>query len=221
MFAPAWQDIAYLQQGSPIQRLAHKCLIDLGVLETLRGYDAVLAGTIPLDLATAGSDLDILCETGNQLEFRSQLEREYGALRRFAVRQLDLPSGTSTLASFLFGGFPIEIFGQPVPVRRQDAYRHMEVEHRLLLLGGEQMKSQIARLRHQGAKTEPAFAAWLGLQGDPYAAMLQLSGLSDAALTSWYNSVSVQKDRTLVPAKRYLMNCLGTGKKAVVLIGLK
>jgi hypothetical protein len=191
--ARVWHDIAYLQHGSRIQRLAHSCLIDLGVLETLQAYDAVLAGTIPLDIATDDSDLDILCNVREPLPFRSRLEREYGALPSFAVQQLHLPSGPSIVASFFFAGFPIEIFGQPMPVRRQHAFRHMEVEHKLMLLGGEPMKTRIAQLRHQGLKTEPAFAAWLGLPGDPYAALLKLSELNYAELSAWYQAASAQR----------------------------
>ncbi|HEY6305137.1 MAG TPA: DUF4269 domain-containing protein [Candidatus Angelobacter sp.] len=183
---PAWRDIAYLQQGSLIQRQAYASLTDLGILETLRDYDALLAGTVPLDLAIADSDLDILCEVHDHLGLRRRLEREYGASPTFSVGQLDLASGTATVANFAFGGFAIEVFGQPVPVSRQHAYRHMDVEYRLMLLGGEQMKAQITRLKQQGAKTEPAFATWLGLQGDPYAALLKLSELNGSELSSWY-----------------------------------
>jgi hypothetical protein len=188
--SPAWRDIAYLQQGSPMQKQAYACLTDLGILETLRDYDALLAGTVPLDLANADSDLDILCEVHDQPRFRSTLEREYGAWPTFSVGQLDVASGTATVAKFAFGGFAIEVFGQPVPVSRQHAYRHLEVEYRLMLLGGEQMKTQITRLRHEGAKTEPAFAAWLGLQGDPYAALLKLSELNGSELASWYHAAA-------------------------------
>ena len=46
------------------------------------------------------------------------------------------------------------------------------------------LKSKVIELKQSGQKTEPAFAALLQLQGDPYAAMLKLEKLSDDELVS-------------------------------------
>jgi len=58
------------------------------------------------------------------------------------------------------------------------------VERRLLAMGGERFRAAVMRQRHQGAKTEPAFAAVLALPGDPYQAMLDLEAQPDAVLAA-------------------------------------
>jgi len=75
--------------------------------------------------------------------------------------------------NFEFGGFEFECFGQPVPVERQYAYRHMLAEHDLLVRYPK-MRNEVIRLKEQGIKTEPAFARLLQLDGDPYEALLGL-----------------------------------------------
>jgi hypothetical protein len=83
-----------------------------------------------------------------------------------------------------FGEFPIQVFGQPRPVIEQNAYRHMVVEGRLLAIGGEKARQEIQRLKRNGLKTEPAFARYFNLQGDPYEVLLQLSRLNESELKS-------------------------------------
>ena len=50
----------------------------------------------------------------------------------------------------------------------------MLVEDKLLAQHGEAFRQQIVSLKRQGYKTEPAFALALGLEGDPYLALLTL-----------------------------------------------
>lgn len=88
----------------------------------------------------------------------------------------------TTFVSFVSDGFCVEIFGQPQPVLQQNGYCHMLIEQRLLALGGEALRAEIRRLKTLGMKTEPAFAHYLALAGDPFAAMLELSSFSDAEL---------------------------------------
>lgn len=45
-------------------------------------------------------------------------------------------------------------------------------EYTILLEKGEEFRKQIIALKLRGIKTEPAFADLLGLEGDPYKAIL-------------------------------------------------
>ena len=54
-------------------------------------------------------------------------------------------------------------------------------EQRLLALDSR-LGSAVVRLKEEGLKTEPAFASVLGLNGDPYEAMLMLEEKSDEEL---------------------------------------
>jgi Domain of unknown function (DUF4269) len=87
----------------------------------------------------------------------------------------------AVIARFRAFGWRFEIFGDRRPVRQQEAWRHFDIEKRLLRLGGPRLRSTVMSKRRQGLKTEPAFAAALGLTGDPYQAMLILQQLDDLA----------------------------------------
>ena len=50
----------------------------------------------------------------------------------------------------------------------------MLVEARLLELGGERLRREVLRFKLAGAKTEPAFAQILGLEGDAFQALLEM-----------------------------------------------
>ena len=78
------------------------------------------------------------------------------------------------MGRFRFEGMVFEVFGQPVPVRRQNGYRHMVVEEMLLRRKGEEFRHRIVARKRAGEKTELAFAAELSLEGDPYEALLEL-----------------------------------------------
>ncbi len=86
------------------------------------------------------------------------------------------------IAGFRHAGWPFEIFGEPCRLNEQAGWRHFEVERRLLRLGGEQFRARVMAARERGLKTEPAFAAVLGLEGDAYRAMLDIADLDDAGL---------------------------------------
>ncbi len=179
---PNWHDASYLQTGSPRQRSAFRALTRLRALAALRAHDAVLAGTIPLNIDIENSDLDIICEAHDLTAFTQLVTEQFERHAGFAVEQKIREGIPRVVARFRFADFPVEIFAQPVPVRRQRAFRHMVVEARLLALGGEAARQSIRAFKQSGLKTEPAFARYFGISGDPYLELLRLGDLDDEGL---------------------------------------
>jgi Domain of unknown function (DUF4269) len=175
---PSGQDIACLAEGSERQRRAHRAIEELGILRDLAGFDATLVGTIPIGIDEPDSDLDVICHATDAAAFAAELRRLYGRAPDF---QLGADSAV-IVAGFSSLGQRFEVFGQDRPVREQAGFRHMVVEWRLLELGGDRLRGEVRRLRRAGAKTEPAFAAALGLAGDPYLRLLELFEASDRDL---------------------------------------
>ncbi len=80
-----------------------------------------------------------------------------------------------TVAQFEAEHFRIEIFGKHIPTKDQEAYRHMIAEYKILNINPPDFRLQIKKLKSQGFKTEPAFAKLLGLEGNPYEALLKIN----------------------------------------------
>jgi hypothetical protein len=167
-------DIAYLETGTPRQQEAWQQLTGNGILKLLQGFSPVLTGTIPINIDIESSDLDIICCYENAGLFMDVLIRHFSNYEGFALRETTINYTDSVIANFYLPGFEVEIFGQPTPVQQQNAYRHMLVEYALLQQHGEGFRRAVIDLKHQGMKTEPAFAWLLDLPGDPYQAMLDL-----------------------------------------------
>jgi hypothetical protein len=131
-----------------------------------------VAGTAPLGLNVAASDLDVLCHATDPSAYAATLggafSNEADSIHQWIIG--DQP----VIASFYAHGWRYQIFGQGQPVREQTAWRHFVVERRLLELGGPMFRAPVMRERTKRMKTEPAFAAVLRLDGDPYAALLDL-----------------------------------------------
>ncbi|NML67543.1 DUF4269 domain-containing protein [Hymenobacter sp. RP-2-7] len=183
---PNWHDPAYLLAGTARQRQALATLRALGVWQVLRGFDPVLAGTVPLGIDLPESDLDIICEVAPaaQPAFAQRLRAHYSQLPGFWLGPGRVRGPAATVARFWHAGTPIEVFGQALPTRQQHAYRHLVVEHAVLAAGGEPWRAAVRALKQRGLKTEPAFAQLLHLPGDPYAALLALGEQPPAALAA-------------------------------------
>jgi hypothetical protein len=152
-----------------------------GVLAVLALFDPRIAGTFPLGLDLPGSDIDVLCHAPDGAAFADAV---WDALRDqpgFTLRQWSIRD-RPVIASFVADGFPVEVFGQALPVVEQMGWRHFEAERRLLDLGGEPLRVAVMAERSAGRKTEPAFARVFGLAGEPYGAMLDMAARSDAEL---------------------------------------
>lgn len=158
-----------------------EALARVGLLDLLAAFDPHVAGTPPLGIDVAGSDIDVLCHAPDPAAFAAHLWEFLRHEHDFTLWQWS-GEARPVLAGFTAHGWDFEIFGHVLPVSEQAGYRHFRIEERLLALGGEPFRAAIMALRLAGAKTEPAFATLLGLPGNPYAALLDLEAEDDARL---------------------------------------
>ena len=163
----------YLKSGNEIQKRVYEILTRYRIFEKLEEYSPLLAGTIPIEIDTERSDLDIICQFENQNDFTAILYRYFRDNDHFTLEEITVTGEKSVVSNFMLEGFPIEIFGQNKPVTEQNAYRHMVAEYKLLQEKGEDFKQKIIELKKKGIKTEPAFGILLGLE-NPYEDLLKL-----------------------------------------------
>jgi hypothetical protein len=169
-----FNDIEYLKHGNEKQIRVYDVLKRYSVLNTLFAYDPIVVGTIPIGIDIDNSDIDISCYCTDMTQFSDILISSFQDKENFQIRQHRGPDTNAIVANFQMEEFEIEVFGQNLPTRRQLSYRHMIIEYKLLKQRGEGFRKQIIELKRQGLKTEPAFALLLGLEGDPYTALLNM-----------------------------------------------
>jgi hypothetical protein len=141
--------------------------------EVLKHFNPTVVGTLPLDLAVATSDVDIVCEARDPNAFADVVWDAYRPCEGFQLYRWR-EEGRPVVARFVLGDWPFELFADARPIDQQRAWRHFDVERRLLELDDGRLHAAVRRLRADGCKTEPAFAVALNLVGDPYLAMLEL-----------------------------------------------
>lgn len=185
MLGDKFENIEYLKLGNKKQKLAYEVLSKLQIFNILKNYKPILVGTIPLDIDTPASDLDIICEVYNYETFEKTVKQKYGNCGSFHIDRQIVRGLETSFSSFIYNEFTIEIFGQPKPVFEQNGYRHMIVEKKLIELSGTEAKKEIKKLKKSGMKTEPAFAKYFGLKGDSYDEVLKLSFLSEEELIKY------------------------------------
>ncbi len=167
-------NIAYLQKGNIKQQKAYGTLIDLDIFEKLKEFSPVLTGTIPIDIDIDGSDLDIVCFCKDLKLFQEKVTKYYQNFNGFVLQQKLIRNHNTIVVRFYHNDFLIELFGQNRPIEEQEAYRHMLIEHKVLIEKGECFRQQVIELKKLGYKTEPAFAKLLGLKGNPYDELLKI-----------------------------------------------
>ncbi len=163
-----WQDIDFLQNGSVTQKRAWNSLHNTMALDLLAHYNPVLTGSVPIDIDVEGSDLDIICTALDLKKFKDFITAEFSHRKNFCIQQINVNGQPTIIATFKDEYFPYEIFGQAVPVNQQNAYLHMLIESFLLGVGGDRARRTIRGMKANGIKTEPAFASYFGISGDPY-----------------------------------------------------
>ena len=169
-----FRNIEYLKHGNKRQKLAFDEIKEHKIFEILEKYNPILTGTIPIGIDLPESDLDIICECENHSEFKTYLSREFSEKKDFKIYSKKQNGIKSTIAEFKTDYFLFEIFGQNIPTEKQNAYRHMIIENRILSEKGFDFRQKIKKLKSDGLKTEPAFAELLELKGNPYIELLKL-----------------------------------------------
>lgn len=168
-----FSNIEYLKTGNPKQIRAYKTLKQNKVMEALFEFDPILAGTIPINIDIENSDLDIICYWKNKTEFITAISSSFENKTDFKIRETIIDQHESIIANFKIEDFEIEIFGQNIPTKNQNAHKHMIIEHEILESKGENFRLEIIKLKQNGYKTEPAFGELLGLKINPYLELLE------------------------------------------------
>lgn len=166
-------NIEYLKTGNPKQIRVYETLKQNKVMKVLSEFDPILAGTIPINIDIENSDLDIICYWRNKAEFAFKISSSFENKTEFKIRETIIDQRESVIANFKIDDFEIEIFGQNIPSKNQNAYKHMIVEHEILESKGEKFRLEIIKLKQNGYKTEPAFGELLGLKTNPYLELLE------------------------------------------------
>jgi hypothetical protein len=149
------------------------------IADRLAPFDPVVVSSLAAGLGTDSSDLDVVCDL-RAPGFLDAVREAYEDRPGFAVRT----DGPLTLVAFAGERLTVELIGEPRPVEEQTAYRHAVAHRRLAAAGGPAFACAVREQRRlDGLKTEPALAAVLGLDGEPYAAIERLATVGDAELT--------------------------------------
>ncbi|WP_306354273.1 DUF4269 domain-containing protein [Flavobacterium sp. '19STA2R22 D10 B1'] len=164
--------IGYLNTGNEKQKKAYRLLQKNQILSKLSSFDPVLVGTIPINIDIDSSDLDIICYYKNKADFIQTIFESFGQENQFQYSEITIANKEVVVANFFMDGFEMELFGQDIPTLEQNGYKHMVIEHQILMEKGETFRQQIVDLKEKGYKTEPAFGLLLGLHTDPYTQLL-------------------------------------------------
>ncbi|MBF4518743.1 DUF4269 domain-containing protein [Flavobacterium sp. ANB] len=167
-----FNNIEYLKNGNKRQIHAFEVLTQNKILLNLSEFEPILVGTIPINIDIENSDLDIICYWKDKTNFIEKLKAIFENQSDFRIRETLIENEETIVANFKIDDFEIEVFGQNIPTRNQNGYKHMIIEHQILKIKGENFRLEIIKLKQKGYKTEPAFAFLLGLKGNPYVELL-------------------------------------------------
>lgn len=127
-----WLKLDYLREGSQVQKKVYDVMRSGRFLEILQKYNPILVGTVPIGIEVPGSDLDVVCEVYDFNLFEQVLTGNFGHYDGFCLSRRTVNGQERMKANFMVHDWPIEIFGQSVPTRKQNGYKHMLIEYRML-----------------------------------------------------------------------------------------
>ncbi|PJZ47170.1 DUF4269 domain-containing protein [Leptospira brenneri] len=174
--------VDYLQTGTAKQKELADDLENWKILKSLNGFKPVIAGTIPLDIDTETSDVDILVKFNIPAHLQKICYAKFRNLPEYSFVEKTVDLRVTLICRFKTKKFQYEIFGQSLEPTEQYGWIHMMVENRLLTLANPTFRERIRNLKQEGIKTEPAFCKLLDLKGDPYKILVQWNQKSDEQL---------------------------------------
>ncbi len=149
------------------------------LLKVLEKWDPLLSGSLPLKVDIPGSDLDILLSADHIDSASQQISYQLitnGITDHLEWHEFNSRQGPALVATIKSTPIPIELFLSTQPTRQQHGHRHLITEYQLLVEHGEPLRQKVITLKMAGLSTEEAFAAALGITGDPYAALVEYEG---------------------------------------------
>ena len=151
-----FRNIAYLRQGNARQRQAYALLTEHAVMETLQPFDPILVGSIPLNVGTETSDIDIICCWQTKSELVDAVLRAFGTAENFSITDKNTDEGCIVRCQLTLHGVDIEIFGSSVPSDQQNAYKRMLAKYEIIERNGEDFRQAVVNLKQKGIKTGEA-----------------------------------------------------------------
>lgn len=185
------QNIAlqWLSNGDNYQKNCLKVIQESFLLKTLKAYNPIVAGTIPLRVYIESSDIDIIFDATDLEEFQLFAHRAISQLG--ATMLNENLSKERFVTSFEYKQFVFELYCTNTDSSKQNGYRHMLIEKRILDLTDANFKENIIKLKLEGYKTEPAFGYLLHLE-NPYSDLLTFEKMNDHELIAFIQSNSIK-----------------------------
>jgi hypothetical protein len=149
-------DIGYLRHGNARQREAYALLTDCAVMVTLKRFDPILVGSIPLNVGIETSDADIICCWQAKDEFVDAVTKAFGTADHFGITEKETDEGCIVRCQLAIHDFDIEIFGCSIPSMQQNAYKHMLARLEVVKRYGESFRKEVVNLKRKGIKTSEA-----------------------------------------------------------------
>ena len=171
-----------LREVVAIEKSLQGPLQNLELFARLRPYRPLISGSLPLELEVADSDVDVLCYASDLGDFLRDVRENFGQRDNFQSKEATVNGLQTAIVEFQAFGKTWQIFAQAKAPVQQVAHQHLQIESRLLSMAGDRARAQIRRLKEGGDKTEPAFAKYFAIDGDPYAELLHLGKLTDLEL---------------------------------------
>lgn len=165
-----FKNINYLKVGNSKQKEVYRIIREHKLLEILKEYNPIIVGTIPINIHTNQSDIDIILQTNNFEKLKDFLHQKFSSFQNFQIEFLE---DNILMCNFNLENVPFELYAKNQKTEMQNGYLHMVKEYEILQSKDNDFAEEIRNLKKKGIKTEPAFCQLLRIKGDPYIELLK------------------------------------------------